>query len=160
MDRCPEVRVMTVGVRLNLDASRYTHHRYIPLHELFYTVRKFDIGLAPIADIPMSYARSDIKVKEYAAAGVPWVASARGSYAALGPKAGGILVEDDGWEEALVTLVRSSFRRSRLQRQATKWGKSQHIMHHIGLWESAWKKAIEIAAETPAPAGRRTMAMR
>lgn len=161
MARCPEVRVVTIGVRLNLDESRYTHHKYIPLHELFYTVRQFDIGIAPIADIPMSYARSDIKVKEYAAAGVPWAASARGSYAAVGPKRGGILVNDGEWEEALVALAESSFRRTRLRRQGRKWAKAQHIERHVERWEAVWREAIEIAAaSTPASRSGRVPAIR
>jgi glycosyltransferase involved in cell wall biosynthesis len=152
MERRPEVRVVTMGVKLdNLDPARYEFHNYIPLHELMTHVRKFDIGIAPISDIPMSYARSDIKVKEYAACGVPWVASNRGSYARIEAKsAGGILVDDDGWEETLVDLVASKFKRARQRRAAEKWGKSQHIDKHVGRWEAVWERAIEIAAETPA----------
>jgi len=44
---------------------------------------EFDIGLAPLNDIPFNYAKSWIKALEYAAAGVPFVASDIGEYRRL-----------------------------------------------------------------------------
>lgn len=159
MERCPQIRVVTMGVRLDLDPERYTYHRYIPLHDLMRHVKRFDIGIAPIADIPMSYARSDVKAKEYAAAEVPWVASARGSYASLGSKCGGLLVGDDEWEEALLSLVGSSFRRAQLRRQGKRWAKTQTIHRNVDRWRAVWEKAIAIAADAPVD-GRRPVAER
>jgi glycosyltransferase involved in cell wall biosynthesis len=145
MARRPDVRVVTMGVRLDLDASRYTHHKYIPIHELGAEVRKFDIGIAPLADIPMSYARSDVKVKEYGAVGVPWVASKRGPYASLSPRCGGLVVEDDGWEEALLSLASSKWKRGQLRRVAERWARSQRIDKHVGEWEAVWQAAADAA---------------
>jgi glycosyltransferase involved in cell wall biosynthesis len=153
IERRPEVRVVTMGVRLDLDASRYTFHSYIPLHRLGAETRKFDIGIAPLADIPMSYARSDVKVKEYSAAGVPWVASARGSYALLSPRFGGLVVDDDGWEDALVSLVASKFKRAQLRRCAEKWARSQRIDRNIKRWESVWAMAAQTAARQASASG-------
>jgi glycosyltransferase involved in cell wall biosynthesis len=147
MERRPEVRVVTMGVRLDLDAARYTHHKYIPLHELGAEVRKFDIGIAPLSDIPMSYARSDIKVKEYSAAGVPWVASKRGPYEALTPKCGGLTVADDGWEEALVDVASSRWKRGQLRRCAERWARSQRIEKNLGRWEAVWQAAANAAQQ-------------
>jgi glycosyltransferase involved in cell wall biosynthesis len=147
MERRPEVRVVTMGVRLDLDAARYTHHKYIPLHELGAHVRKFDIGIAPLSDIPMSYARSDIKVKEYSAVGVPWVASKRGPYEALNPKCGGLIVDDDGWEEALVELASSRWKRGQLRRCAERWARSQRIDKNVGRWEAVWQAAADAAKQ-------------
>jgi glycosyltransferase involved in cell wall biosynthesis len=159
MERRPEVRVVTMGVRLDLDPQRYTHHPYIPLHQLFAQVRRFDIGIAPLSDIPMSYARSDIKVEEYAAAGVPWIASARGSYASLGSREGGLVVDDDGWENALVELVASRWRRAQLRRKAEKWAKSQHIDRHVDRWTELWESAAARSSDV-ASAQRRTASAR
>lgn len=44
---------------------------------------KFDVGVIPLRDIPFNHAKSDIKGLEYAAAGIPFVASALPSYTAL-----------------------------------------------------------------------------
>jgi len=54
----------------------------------------------------MNYARSDVKVKEYAARGVPWIASARGPYVDLGPDQGGLVVPGDDWVVALDRFTR------------------------------------------------------
>src|SRR5207249_1565318 len=82
--------------------------------ELPHRIGSFDIGLAPLADLPGNRARSDIKVKEYAASGVPWLASPVGPYVQLGEEQGGRLVPDDLWFEALDRLV--SRRREGLRR--------------------------------------------
>jgi hypothetical protein len=150
MARDENVRVTTVGVKLDLDPDRYTHVRRVQFPDLSKFVAGLDIGIAPIAEHPMSYARSNIKVKEYAGAGVPWVASARGPYAGLGIKEGGITVADDRWEETLLDLAGSRLKRVRLRRKAASWGKSQHIRHHTRRWESVLELAVELAARRAA----------
>lgn len=150
MEKRPEVRVVSMGVRLDLDATRYTHHEHIPLHRLGEYVRKFDVGIAPLADIPMSYARSDVKVKEYSAAGVPWLASNRGPYAGLNPKNGGLLVEDDAWEAALLEMVSSKWKRAQLRRCAERWARSQRIDKHVSRWEAVWQEAAAMAKQAVA----------
>lgn len=150
MARDERVRVTTAGVKLDLDPNRYTHVKHIPFHELAAHAAEFDIGIAPIADHPMSYARSNIKVKEYAAAGVPWVASARGSYAGLGVKAGGVTVADDRWEQTLLDIAGSRLKRMRLRRNAESWAKAQHISRHTDRWEGALQTAIKRAGRRAA----------
>ena len=150
MARDGHVRITTVGLKLDLDPGRYTHIRHIPFQELPAFLAQLDIGIAPIADHPMSYGRSSIKVKEYAGAGVPWVASARGSYLGLGAKEGGVTVADDGWEQALLDLAGSRRKRMRLRRKAESWGKSQHIRHHTQRWEAVMQMAVESAARRAA----------
>jgi hypothetical protein len=154
MERDPRVRVVTIGVQLKLDPERYTHHRRVPFNELPTHVAGFDIGIAPIADHPFNLARSNIKVKEYAAAGVPWVASARGSYAGLDPRCGGMVIGDDAWEDTLVSLAGSRFKRGQLRRRAAAWGKTQHLRHHIGQWKSVYEMAADAAGRRAAPARR------
>ena len=147
MERDPRVRVVTVGVQLKLDPERYTHHLWLPFQELPRHVAGFDIGIAPIADIPFNLARSSVKVKEYAAAGVPWVASARGPYADLGPRCGGAIIADDEWEDTLVSLAGARFKRSQLRRRAVSWGKSQHLRHHVDRWEAVLQLAATAAGQ-------------
>lgn len=42
-----------------------------------------EVGIAPLNDIPFNHAKSDIKLLEYSAAGIPWVGSALSSYTQL-----------------------------------------------------------------------------
>jgi glycosyltransferase involved in cell wall biosynthesis len=150
MAKRPEIRVVTVGVRLDLDASRYTHHDHIPPQLLGGTVRRFDLGIAPLSDIPASYDRSDVKVKEYSAAGVPWLASKRGPYLTLPPKYGGLLVEDDAWVAAILELASSKWKRLQLRRCAERWARSQRIDKHVGRWEAVWQEAAAMGKQAQA----------
>ena len=51
--------------------------------ENYHTLLKMEIGLAPLNDVPFNHAKSDIKLLEYSAAGIPWVGSALSSYSGL-----------------------------------------------------------------------------
>lgn len=141
MARNDDVRVATIGVKLDLDGSRYSHHPSVPFHNLAEALSHWDIGIAPVADIPNTYARSNVKVKEYSAAGVPWVASARGPYDGMGASQGGMLARDDEWEEKLVALAGSRLRRARLRLAARAWSVTQHINRNVEQWEAVFDEA-------------------
>jgi glycosyltransferase involved in cell wall biosynthesis len=51
--------------------------------ENYPSIITMDIGLAPLTDIPFNHAKSDIKILEYSASGIPWVASDLTSYRSL-----------------------------------------------------------------------------
>jgi len=102
---------------------------------------QFDVAIAPLADLPTTAARTRIILKEYAASGVPWVASARGPYLGLGEEEGGVLVSDDGWEHALLAMAGARFRRRQLRRRAEEWAKSHHIAVHADRWETVFRTA-------------------
>lgn len=42
-----------------------------------------DVGIAPLRDTPFNHAKSDIKLLEYSASGIPWVGSKLSAYEAL-----------------------------------------------------------------------------
>ncbi len=147
----PEVRVECIGVNLGL-SQRYRHDEFVDFKLLPRRIAGFDVGIAPLTDIPFNRSRSDIKVKEYAASGVPWVASPVGPYAGLGEDQGGILAPDDGWFEALDRLVSSRKERKRLARKARKWAKGQTIDAVAERWERVFAEAASGAARAPAVA--------
>lgn len=138
----PGVRVATVGLDIQLGHERYERWRKVPLAGVANVVRGFDIGLAPLADIPFNHCRSTIKVKEYAAAGVPWLASPVGEYAVLGPREGGRLIPDDQWREAIDRLIRRRLERYILARRARRWAATQTSDRNVGEWERAFAEAI------------------
>jgi glycosyltransferase involved in cell wall biosynthesis len=135
LERHPDVRVECIGVNLGL-SERYRHDASVAFEDLPRRIAGFDVGIAPLADIPWNWARSDIKVKEYAAAGVPWLASPIGPYRDLGEDQGGRLVPDDGWLEALERLVPHRRERKRLARRGKAWAKRQTIEAVADRWES------------------------
>jgi hypothetical protein len=154
LDAHPQLIVETLGCALGLRHERYRHIDRLDFFDLPRQLATYDIGLAPIADIPFNRARSNIKVKEYAALGRPWLASPVGPYAMLGEKQGGRLVPDDGWAAALGRLVEKPRERRKLAKQARKWGRTQSVSANAELWEQALKAAIVRAGGTPRPPGR------
>jgi hypothetical protein len=141
------VEVESIGVDLHL-RERYRHHLRVSFEELPRYIGRFDIGIAPLADIAMNWTRSDIKLKEYAASGAAWLASPVGPYAQLGEQEGGRLVSDDGWFEALDHLVTHGRRRRALARKARRWAKAQTMDAVAARWEQVFVEAT--AHEAPA----------
>jgi glycosyltransferase involved in cell wall biosynthesis len=142
LDTHPHLRVVTVGLRLPLRSERYEFRPKVPFGALLSAMADFDIGIAPLADTPFNHARSDIKLKEYAAVGAAWLASPVGAYRDMGTKEGGQLVGDEGWFDALDGLISGRFKRHRLSRQALRWARSQTIDRFASQWEEEFSQAI------------------
>jgi len=136
----PDVRVECIGVDLALP-ERYRHDVHVDFDALPGRIGDFDIGLAPLTDISFNRARSDIKLKEYAASGVPWLASAVGPYVGLGEEHGGLLVSDARWFDALDRLVTDHSERERLGRNALAWAQTQTMAAAADQWEAVFKEA-------------------
>ena len=142
-----DVRVESIGTDVGLRHDRYRHIPTVPMNEFLEIARGWDIGIAPLADIPFNRARSDVKLKEYASLGIPWLASPVGPYVALSEREGGRLVADGEWFEALRRLATSRFDRMRLGRRSRAWAKSQVADRHVEGWVRAFEAAL---AQRPA----------
>lgn len=142
LDAHGELRVMSIGLGLGLKSDRYEHVPIVDFLELARVLSRADIGIAPLVDIPWNQARSNVKVKEYAAGGLAWLASPVGSYLSLGEKQGGRLVPDDGWHAALDALISDGKQRRKLAKSAGKWAKNESIERHAKLWEKAFEDAV------------------
>jgi hypothetical protein len=135
------VRVVAIGCRLDLPDGRCLHRPYVPIEQLVTVEREFDVGLAPLADTPFNRARSNVKLKEYAAAGAMWLASPVGPYLGMGEEQGGELVADDDWYAALERFVLDYRARVALMERARAWAKRQTCDLVAVRWESAFAQA-------------------
>lgn len=142
LDAHPDVRVETINIELGLSHERYTCEEALPLDALTQRLADFDVGIVPLADIPFNHGRSNVKAREYAAAGVPWLASPVGSYAQLGEGEGGRLVGDGEWFDALDELIRSRRGRAKRAKRARQWAKRETMWNMAELWEDAFSAAI------------------
>lgn len=149
LDEHPDVRVETIGLDLRLPSDRYTCKPLVQIERLQEHLRSWDVGIAPLADIPFNRARSDVKLKEYASAGLAWLASPVGPYAGYGEGQGGRLVAETDWHGALDRLVRKGSERRRLARRGRSWAKSQSIERFADRWE----RVLETAMQRRATAG-------
>lgn len=138
----PDVRVECIGVNLGLP-ERYKHDAWVPLPQLPARMGGWDIGIAPMVDIPWNRARSDIKLKEYAASEVVWLASPVGAYRALGEKQGGRLVADSDWLSALDAVIAGNRARRKLAANGRKWAKRQTIDAVADRWERLLQDAAD-----------------
>jgi glycosyltransferase involved in cell wall biosynthesis len=150
LDEHPELHVMSVGIDLALPRERYTRFPIVNYRDLASHVARFDIGIAPIADIPFNRARSNVKLKEYAAVGVPWLASPIGPYAGMGEKQGGRLVPDDRWHEELSRLIRDARARRKLGKRGMKWARGETSAAGAAKWEQVMAACRERARESGA----------
>lgn len=138
----PEVWVECVGIDLDL-SERYRYHAGGRSDDLPGRLAHFDIGVVPLADTSRNRSRSDVALKEYAASGVPWLASQLSAYGGLGPGEGGALVPPGGWFDALDRLIRDAEERRRLAEQGRTWGQTQTVDRVVDRWEAVFREAVD-----------------
>lgn len=91
--------------------ERVTASGMVPLYELPNIYANFDIGIVPLNDIPFNRAKSYIKGLEYAAAGIPFVASALPEYEYLsGCGIGRVAKTPEDWIASFDELLDESMR--------------------------------------------------
>jgi glycosyltransferase involved in cell wall biosynthesis len=144
----PDLRIESVGpIDLRLPRERYHGYGVLNFDQLPQAIAGLDIAIAPLIDKPGNATRSDIKLKEYAIAGVPWLASAYGPYVDFTEDQGGRLVRDDGWFDALNDLLSDGKAQRKLTKRGQKWAKDQTLERNAPLWAGALEQAIERAEE-------------
>lgn len=148
LDVHPDLSITSVGpIDLGLPEDCYRKVGVLPFDQLPNAIAGFDVAIAPLIDKPGNETRSDIKLKEYAIAGVPWLASPLGPYAERGEDEGGRLVEDDGWFDALHDLLCDGRARKKLGKRGQKWARDQTLERNAGAWANALDEAIGLAQQ-------------
>jgi hypothetical protein len=139
------VRLLAIGMDLEISSPRYEHQPWQPYDALPHQLARCDVALAPLADVPFNRTRSNVKLKEYAAAGVPWLASPVGDYAGMGEQQGGRLVADGDWRSHLEAMVRDEDARVRLSLAGRRWAAGEVIVDHVGELERLFDHAAALA---------------
>ena len=152
VDTQPHVRLESVGIDLGVRSDRYRYRPGADFRELPDVISQWDVGIAPIANVSFNRVRSNIKVKEYAAAGVPWLASPIGPYKDLSEEQGGRLVADFRWLEELTDVVTDAQARADLTERAAAWGRTQTVTYNAAEWEAVFADVAERAGRTVAVA--------
>jgi len=119
------VSIELVGVSSRSDLPDWVQRIGMPAHASssypgfvnWLTQQHWDIGIAPLADTAFNRCKSSIKTLDYAALGLPILASDREAYrGSLADGPGGLLLPDDqnAWFVALSRMVRDAALRRRL----------------------------------------------
>lgn len=102
----------------------------------------FDVGLAPLARTAFNRAKSDLRLLELAALGIPWIATDYGPYAhdrsEAGPHGGVHVRHQGGWKEGMALLSWDDDLRARLSREGRLWAEARTTDKFLPLWAEAY----------------------
>jgi GT2 family glycosyltransferase/glycosyltransferase involved in cell wall biosynthesis len=115
----------------------------------WFTQQHFDIGIAPLADTPFNRCKSAIKTLDYAALGLPVLASDRAGYrGSLADGVGGMLLPDDpdAWFVTLSRLLRDPVLRRRLGDGARDALASTTLAAQAPERRAAWLSLVHTSA--------------
>lgn len=125
---------------IGVPKERYYDSPMVAIEEYPNLLEPIDIGIAPLNDVPFNRAKSDIKLKEYSAAGVPFIASAMPDYVAYGKQWTARRAYD--WLRHLNRLADPAARR---QQEAEQWQRVQREDIHA-RWAD-WVQILDLAVE-------------
>lgn len=105
----------------------------------------WDIVLAPIVNTSFNCAKSDLKLKEYAATGYPIVASAVTPYIEAKEDGCDVLLAKtfDEWYSYIKELIDNPEKREQMVRNNKEWVAKKWIADNITLYADAFKQIIE-----------------
>lgn len=121
---------------LGLPLSRYTGDAMVGIGEYPTLFLNLDVGVVPLSSVPFNRAKSAIKGMEYAAAGIPFVASPLDEYRWLRDECGiGVLAADeDDWRDELDRLVVSEDYRTETALRQREAVSALDIAHRWERW--------------------------
>lgn len=143
MVRNPDVRFMTIGANYagHLPKNRVTARRWVPsVRKVYRHIAQFDIGMAPLVENVFNESKSYIKALEYAALGIPCVATKVYPYAEFIEHGvtGFLARTEDEWYGYLALLVNDDDLRRKMGAEARKRAKQLTIQGNIGMYERAY----------------------
>jgi hypothetical protein len=99
---------------------------------------KFTVGLAPLADTPFNLSKSDLRILEFSALGLPWVASAVGPYLDWADSGAGFLAHnDDDWNHYLTLLKNDPELRAAMGKRGRELAATRTVNQHWVNWYDA-----------------------
>jgi len=109
----------------------------------YYRSIDFDIGIAPLSPIPFNRSKSHLKALEYAAMGIPVVASDMEPYRDLvvDGVTGYLVSTPEQWDKRLTELIHDEAARTEMGAAARKRAAEFTIQGNWQLWERAYEEA-------------------
>jgi hypothetical protein len=119
------------------------------------TVAGLGVGIAPLADSIFNRAKSELKILEYSATGVPWIASPRAEYAAFHERTGaGLLAsKPQHWFARLRELATNSALRAEMSEAGRLAAAEQTVEANAWRWLQVWQDAYRIERQAAAARG-------
>lgn len=120
---------------------------YVEFDEYPQQLARFDVGIVPLADTRFNAAKSWLKGLEYAALGIPFVASNVAEYVALENRGIGTTVpaRSRNWRQAIRTLLTDHEQREWVGSVARERVRNfMTIEGNAWQWADAWQSALEV----------------
>lgn len=111
---------------------------WVPLDEYPKAVAQLDVGIVPLELTAFNEAKSALKGLEYAALGVPFVASPTGPYL-FDLAVGWHARKPKDWERMVRILIESAEGRAELRGRGREWAATQTVEGNCGQWLEAWQ---------------------
>lgn len=120
---------------------------FVPLPWYPVAMAQLDVGIVPLEPSTFNEAKSYLKGLEFAALGVPFVASPTGPYRELARHAGVLAGKPREWEREVRRLIESPGLRAELAGRGRGWAATQTIEGNAHRWWEAWEAARDVAAK-------------
>lgn len=132
-------------LRLNITPDLCSVSPMVPLYDLPNVYANFDIGIVPLNDIPFNRAKSFIKGIEYAAAGIPFVASNLPEYKYLADAGvGRVASSREEWEHHLDSFMNVAKREEESRNARVVVSKNFSIAQTASQWIEVFNKIAEL----------------
>ena len=134
-----------VRVGLNLRDKPESTGPLWDIEDFYAALGRFDVGIVPLASTQFNDAKSCLAGVEYAARGVPFVASPVAEYRRLAAQGAGVLASDRAREwrrELAVLLTDERLRAARAEQARAVIARRYVIERRAHLWCEAWEQAL------------------
>lgn len=115
-------RAPSAGDLAGVPEDRQVKHQMVPITEYPDLISTIDIGVVPLNDVPFNHAKSAVKGMEYAAAGIPFVATRSPEYDWLSNEVGvGLTAKKPReWVKHLDSLMDLDFRFEQIEKNRAR----------------------------------------
>ena len=139
-----EIRVVGTGAGVSqvLGVPHVLATGWVPLSAYPVMMAQMDVGLVPLELSLFNEAKSGLKGLEFAALGVPYVASPTGPYRQQTEHAGLLAEKPADWYRHLRQLVNSEDYRKTEAARGRAWAATQTVEGNCDMWWDAWGKAL------------------
>jgi glycosyltransferase involved in cell wall biosynthesis len=120
---------------------------FVPLPWYPVAMAQFDVGVVPLEPSAFNESKSYLKGLEFAALGVPFVASPTGPYRDLARHAGVLAGKPREWEREVRRLIQSAGLRAELAGRGREWARGETVEANAWRWWNAWSAACNVAAK-------------
>lgn len=122
-----------------LPENRRRHTKWIASVDDLHRAIDYHVGVVPLWANTFNLAKSDVKLLELSALGIPAVCSDVGPYALSGPLASARMVRSgNDWQRHLTALITDEAARKEQGEAAKEWAATRTIEGNIHLWEESY----------------------